>query len=74
MKADFAPTADRTPYLVYVLSHSQEERVDIIHRLGMDELSIVEPQADPEVIHEQREKSHHEGDANGATKFIAERR
>jgi len=58
-------------HLVYVLGHSQEERLYIIQRLGMNELSIIEPEADPEIIHEQREKSHHEGDANGAAKFIA---
>ena len=56
-----------------MLGHSQEERRDIIQGLGMDELPIVEPEADPEVIHEQRENSHHEGDANGATKLIATR-
>ena len=37
----------------------------------MNELAVVEPEADPEIIHEQREKPHHEGDANGATKLIA---
>jgi len=54
-----------------VLGHSGKERFDIIQRLGMDELPIVEPEADPKVVHEQREKTHHEGDANGATKLIA---
>jgi hypothetical protein len=54
-----------------VLRHSQAEGLDILQRRGMNELSVVKPEADPEVIHKQREKSHHEGDANGATKFIA---
>ena len=60
-------------HLAYVLGHSQEERLDIIQRVGMNELPVVEPETDPEVIHEQREKSHHKGDANGATKLIAKR-
>ena len=63
--------ASEPTHFVYMLGHSQEERFDIIQRPGMNELSIVEPEADPEVIHKQREKSHHESDANGATKLVA---
>lgn len=66
VKGDAAAT-----HLAYVLGHSQGERLDIIQRFGMNELPVVEPEANPEVIHEQRKKSHHERDANGATKLIA---
>lgn len=66
MNANSEPT-----HLAYVLGHSQKERLDVDQRLGTDQLSIIEPEADPEVIHKQREKSHHERDANGATKLIA---
>jgi hypothetical protein len=66
VKADSEPT-----HLADMLAHSQEERLNIIQRLGMNQLSVVEPEADPEVVHKQWEKSHHKSDANGTTKLVA---
>ncbi len=41
-----------------MVPHSEQERPDVLKRRGMNKLSVVEPQADPEIIHEQGEPSH----------------
>jgi hypothetical protein len=50
---------ERTTYHANVLPHSLEERYKVIDGGGVGEGSIVEPAADPEVVHEQWETDHH---------------
>jgi len=51
--------------------HAPEERLDVVDGSGVDELAIIEPQANPEVVHEDGESSHNSTDAPWTTKFVA---
>lgn len=50
--------------------HSLEERNDIVGRTWYHELPIVEPETNPQVVHQNREPDHHCGDAPRTAKFI----
>ena len=56
-----------------MLPHPAKEGLDVSDRRGMDELAVVELEADPEVVHENREECHDKYNANWTTKFITER-
>ena len=50
-------------------THSLEEGPNVIDRVRDDELAIVEPEADPEVVHEQREQCHQGSDTPWTAKL-----
>lgn len=51
--------------------HAPEERRDVVDGGGVDELAIIEPQANPEVVHKDRKSTHNGTDAPWSTKFVA---
>lgn len=53
-----------------MLPHSPQKRLDVIKRLGVNQLAIAENQANPEIVHEDGEASHHGSDANWPSKLI----
>lgn len=53
--------------------HSLEERLNVVDRAWSDKLTVIEPQADPQVIHENWEANHHSCNTPWSTKFPATR-
>lgn len=54
-----------------MLPHATKEGLEVVYRGGPDQLTIIEPQTNPKVVHEDREASHDGHDAPWATKFVA---
>jgi hypothetical protein len=52
-----------------MMPHLLEERFDFIERMRVREISVVEPAANPEVVHEHREAHHHSSNTPWATEF-----
>jgi hypothetical protein len=61
-----------TAYDSYMVPHAKKKGLYIIHRFWEDQLAVVEPQTDPEIIHQDREARHNGDNAPGPAKFISE--
>ena len=46
-----------------VSPHVVNERFDSVHGSRDDEPAVIEPETNPEIVHEHRESDHHGGDA-----------
>ena len=57
-------------HIVDVRAHALKEGANVVDAVGNDNLAIVEPQADPQVVHEHGEERHHGSDADGSAEFI----
>lgn len=55
-----------------MVPHTPEERLDIIDGGGVDKGAVVEDQADPEVVHQNREAGHDSEDPPWSTELISE--
>lgn len=60
----------RGTYITDVGPHLLEERLDTIDRLWVYDLAVIEPETDPEVIHEHGEPSHHRCHTPWSTELI----
>lgn len=59
-------------YIVDMPAHSVQEGDDVVEALGDDELAIVEPEANPEIVHQDREERHHGRDAKRTAKLVSD--
>jgi len=50
--------------------HLHQERLYAIDRSWVYELPIIEPDADPQIVHKSREAEHHRGNSPRSAKFI----
>jgi hypothetical protein len=50
--------------------HFGQEGLDLLLRIGIDQLTVIKPEADPEVVHKRRKSEHDTGDAEWAAKFV----
>lgn len=57
-------------YLGNVTPHPRKERLDVLGRVRINKLAIVEPEANPEIIHEDREASHDGDDTPWPTELV----
>ncbi len=57
-----------------MLPHAPEERLDVIDGGGVYKGAVVEDQADPEVVHQDREAGHDGEDTPWTTELIPGRR
>ena len=69
INASFAIKKQNTHH-VDVHPHSLKERNDIVDGIWRDQLSVVEPETNPQVIHENRKPDHHGGNAPRPPKLI----
>ena len=69
MNATFKNTSEDTDHSD-VLPHAKQEGLDIVGRGWVYKLAVIEPQADPKVVHESWKTQHHSGDAQRTTKLI----
>ena len=53
-----------------MLPHSLEEWLNIINRFWSNQLAIVEPQAYPQVVHEDGKADHHGCDSERSPEFV----
>jgi len=60
-------------HLTDVVPHSQEERLKVIHRIGVHQFTVIKPEADPKVVHEDGKASHNGCDTPWPTKLIPRR-
>lgn len=59
-------------YIVDMPAHSVQEGDNVVEALGDDELAIVEPKADPEVVHQDRKECHHGRDAKRTAELVSD--
>lgn len=61
-------------YLFDVSPHLIQEWLDTIEGCGINRLPVVEPETDPQIIHEHRKANYHSSYAPRTTEFIAKTR
>lgn len=54
-----------------MLPQTAQEWLNVIYGVRVDELAIVEDQADPQIVHKHRESSHNSQDTPRATELIS---
>ena len=57
-------------YLPHMCPHPPQKGFDVVHRTWVRELTVIKPEADPQVIHQQRKADHHCCYTHRSSKFI----
>jgi hypothetical protein len=57
-----------------VIPHTEEERAYIIEGLRVNKPSVIEPEAYPEIVHQQRKTGHDSDDTPWPAEFVPEKK